>query len=252
VAVWGQEFDSLNNSFGAGIDVYAYSSDTSVINANGTACTYNSTLKVALCSLAGLKDGTANITLRDASTVALSTVSSNAVPVRVSLKTAASAKISFDKTSYAPGEKATALVTVLDADGKVMPAGTYSNLFATGGIVTTSNLTFANGESLTSVAVTTAANPVASTDKPVVSTDPVAQFTYFMPSIGGAVKYTATGGTSLPTAGQVAITATANVTDSGAAALAAVTALATTVASLRTLIVTLTNLVLKIQKKVRA
>ena len=42
------------------------------------------------------------------------------------------------------------------------------------------------------------------------------------------------------------------VTDSGSAALAAVTALATTVASLRTLIVTLTNLVLKIQKKVKA
>jgi hypothetical protein len=48
------------------------------------------------------------------------------------------------------------------------------------------------------------------------------------------------------------ITATVNVTDSGSAALAAVTALASTVASLRTLIVTLTNLVLKIQKKVKA
>ena len=47
-------------------------------------------------------------------------------------------------------------------------------------------------------------------------------------------------------------TATATVTDSGAAALAAVTALATTVASLKTLITTLTNLVLKIQKKVKA
>jgi hypothetical protein len=48
------------------------------------------------------------------------------------------------------------------------------------------------------------------------------------------------------------VTATATVTDSGSDALAAVTALATTVASLRTLIVTLTNLVLKIQKKVKA
>ena len=50
----------------------------------------------------------------------------------------------------------------------------------------------------------------------------------------------------------VAVSATATVTDSGAAALAAVTALATTVASLKTLITTLTNLVLKIQKKVKA
>ena len=48
------------------------------------------------------------------------------------------------------------------------------------------------------------------------------------------------------------VSASVSVTDSGSAALAAVTALATTVASLRTLIVTLTNLVLKIQKKVKA
>jgi hypothetical protein len=75
-----------------------------------------------------------------------------------------------------------------------------------------------------------------------------------MPSAGGTVTLTATGGTalaeSLRTTG--GITASATVTDSGAAALAAVNALATTVASLRTLITTLTNLVLKIQKKVKA
>jgi hypothetical protein len=68
----------------------------------------------------------------------------------------------------------------------------------------------------------------------------------------GTVTLTGKGGTSLPSSGQVALTATATVTDNGAAALAAVTALATTVASLKTLITTLTNLVLKIQKKVKA
>jgi hypothetical protein len=73
-----------------------------------------------------------------------------------------------------------------------------------------------------------------------------------MPYNGGTVKITATGGSALPLAGQVAVTASATVTDNGAAALAAVTALATTVASLKTLITTLTNLVLKIQKKVKA
>ena len=73
-----------------------------------------------------------------------------------------------------------------------------------------------------------------------------------MPAAGGKVTISATGGSSLPLAGQVALTASATVTDSGAAALAAVTALATTVASLKTLITTLTNLVLKIQKKVKA
>jgi hypothetical protein len=252
IGVHGSQFDAAGVSWGAGTAVYAYSSDTTIISTYGTACTYNSTLKVALCTLAGLKNGTANITLRDASTVALSTVASNAVAVRVSLNAAASAKITFSKSSYAPGEKATALVTVYDSAGAVMPAGTYGNLFATGGITTTSNVTWSAGESLTAVAVTTSANPVASSAAPVVSLDPVAQFTYFLPTTGGSVVYSAKGGTTLPTAGQVAITATAAVTDSGAAALAAVTALATTVASLKTLITTLTNLVLKIQKKVKA
>ena len=73
-----------------------------------------------------------------------------------------------------------------------------------------------------------------------------------MPTNGGTIKVTATGGASLPTAGQVAVVATATITDNAAAALAAVNALATTVAALRTLITTLTNLVLKIQKKVKA
>jgi len=73
-----------------------------------------------------------------------------------------------------------------------------------------------------------------------------------MPVSGGTVEVKAKGGALLPVAGQVDVTATATVTDNGAAALAAVNALATTVASLKTLITTLTNLVLKIQKKVKA
>jgi len=51
--------------------------------------TYNSTLKGYLCSLTGVKNGTAKITLRDASTVALSTVASNAVDITVNLNAAA-------------------------------------------------------------------------------------------------------------------------------------------------------------------
>jgi hypothetical protein len=77
-------------------------------------------------------------------------------------------------------------------------------------------------------------------------------YVVYMPVVGGTVKITADGGSSLPIAGQVELTASATVTDNAAAALAAVTALATTVASLKTLITTLTNLVLKIQKKVKA
>ena len=135
---------------------------------------------------------------------------------------------------------------------KSMPAGTYAATFAAGGITTSSQLTWAAGESLTATSVTTAGNTTASATAPVVSTEPIAQFTYFLPTTGGNVVFTAKGGTGLAAAGQVAVTASATVVDSGASALAAVTQLATVVQGLRTLIVTLTNLVLKIQKKVKA
>jgi len=87
---------------------------------------------------------------------------------------------------------------------------------------------------------------------PVVTTTPVAQINFTMPTSGGTLKIIAKGGTGLPAAGQVEVSTSATITDNAAAALAAVTALATTVASLKTLITTLTNLVLKIQKKVKA
>jgi hypothetical protein len=73
-----------------------------------------------------------------------------------------------------------------------------------------------------------------------------------MPTGGTSVSVSVTGGTAVASAGRVAVTASATISDSGLAALAAVQALATTVASLKTLITTLTNLVLKIQKKVKA
>jgi hypothetical protein len=253
-AILGTASDSLKNNLGAGTSLYAYSSDTTVISNYGTACgSFSATTGGVLCNLTGVKNGTANITLRDAATVAASTVASNAVAVRASItEVATSATITFNKSTYAPGEKVTAIVKVLDANGKSMPAGTYANVFTTGGITTSSQLTWAAGESLTATTVTTAGNTTASATAPVVSNEPIAQFTYFLPTAGGNVVFTAKGGTGLATAGQVAISGTATVVDSAASALAAVTALATTVASLRTLIVTLTNLVLKIQKKVKA
>jgi len=250
IGVHGSQFDAAGVSWGAGTAVYAYSSDTTIISTYGTACTYNPTLKVALCTLAGVKNGTANITLRDASTVALSTKVSNAVAVKVNLNQAASVALAFNKATYVPGEKATLQITVKDAAGATLPAATYTNLFATGGLVSSSSLTAVSSTVIGSVSVVTSANPAASTDTPIVTADPIGQITVFMPMAGGTVTLTGKGGTSLPTSGQVALTVSATVTDNAAAALAAVTALATTVASLKTLITTLTNLVLKIQKKV--
>ena len=253
-AILGSEFDSLDNNMAAGTDLYAYSSDTAVVSNYGTACgSYNSTLKGALCTLTGVKSGTAKITLRDAATIADSTVSSNAVDVTVNLNTAASISMKWDKATYAPGERAVILIQVLDKDGKSLPSGAKVNAIGTtAGISSATYALTASSGSLAGGDITTAVNAAASATSPVVTNVPHYQVVVTMPNSGGSIKITAKGGSGLPAAGQVEVSATATITDNAAAALAAVTALATTVASLKTLITTLTNLVLKIQKKVKA
>jgi hypothetical protein len=173
--------------------------------------------------------------------------------VTVSIATAASVKLEFDKATYAPNERAIVYVTPLDSTGKAMQSATYTNVLASGGISVNGALSYVGtvttADSFTAATgFTTAAQTSATSGARAGSM----QYVVYMPAAGGKVTLSATGGTSLPLAGQVAVTASATVTDSGAAALAAVTALATTVASLKTLITTLTNLVLKIQKKVKA
>jgi len=227
--------------------------------ASALTCTWDSADDRHECPLTGLTAGTAKMKVTNYATAALATaaasgaeVTSNEVSVVVSQVTAATVKIEFDKATYAPGERARIYVTPLDSTGKAMQVSTHANLLATGGISTASALTFAGttttADSLTAVSITTKANSSAVTGARAGSME----YTVYMPTSGGTVTISATGGTSLPIAGRVAVTGSATVTDSGAAALAAVNALATTVASLRTLITTLTNLVLKIQKKVKA
>jgi hypothetical protein len=231
--------------------LYAYSATAGVISDTGTSCSYVAANARHECTLTGVAAGTSAITFRNstaATGIAATTVNSNAVTMTVSTAAPASVKLAWNKATYAPGEKATLLVQVLDSTGKPVAANTFANLFTTGGI--SLSVAAGNGsDTLTAVSNTTYSLASLALG---TSTDPVKAYTVYMPVSGGAVKATATGGTSLPAAGQVEVSATATVTDSAAAALAAVNALATTVASLRTLITTLTNLVLKIQKKVKA
>lgn len=235
--------DSNGNLWGGSLAIY---SDTvGTISDTGTACSNaNSVVGAFLCPVTGVVAGTAKVKAYASS----QTVFSNEISLTVSQATAATVKLSWDKASYAPGEKATLKVEVLDSTGKAVPNGTFANLFATGGISLSSAA--GNGsDTVTNVSVTTS---TAAQDYVGTSTTGAKLYTVYMPPSGASVTASATGGTSLATAGQVKVSATATVTDSGAAALAAVTALATTVASLKTLITTLTNLVLKIQKKVKA
>jgi hypothetical protein len=212
---------------------------------------YSATDGYAKCNIATITTGTAKFKVIDAATVALATATSNEVTTTVINSAPASVKLSFDKATYAPNERARIYVTPLDAAGKEMQEIT-ADLLATGGVTVVGGISFTGStttaDSLTATSIAT--SPTSSSTSGAKAGSRV--YTVYMPSAGGTVTISATGGNSLPVAARVAVTATATVTDSGAAALAAVTALATTVASLKTLITTLTNLVLKIQKKVKA
>ena len=250
-------YDAAGNLIVDGTSAYAYSDNLDVIATGGTAavptgtaCAYDAAKGGQVCSLTGAANGTANITIKNKSTGALSTKSSTAVKLTVNTLLAAKVSLAFDKATYAPGEVAYIRVVAVDAAGvNVGPNSAYTNLLSSAGI--TSSIAFGNGSETTTASEVNMRYTTASSNG-YASNVAIGLYKVFMPASGGTVTITAKGGSVLPTAGQVTTTASATVTDSGAAALAAVTALATTVASLKTLITTLTNLVLKIQKKVKA
>jgi trimeric autotransporter adhesin len=224
-------------------DFFAFSSDTSVVTVAYSG-TFSATTGYAF-TVTGVAVGSATISFGNAATLAASTIRSAASPaVRVGTALPSNVTVTTDKATYAPGEKMTVTVTILDAAGNALVGrDTYANIFSATGIVPSANLSGTN-----TLPNATNGTAVASYS----NTTNTKTYEVFAPVTGGAMTLSWTGGTALATANQVARTVSFTVTDSGAAALAAVTALATTVASLRTLIVTLTNLVLKIQKKVRA
>jgi hypothetical protein len=269
--------------------LYVTSSDTTIIaNSYSTSCgAWDTTDKVYYCSLDGVKAGTANITVgTKASATATTGVNATAVSVRVGSTTPASVAITTDKATYIPGEKAVISVVLKDKDGLILADGTYTSIFATGGI--TANYTLGTGSDTTTA---TSVDGFASGVK---------KFTVYMPIAETDVKFswktgavTAAAGTGLPTAAQgvagsvtvgvasssgnaamaAAEEATAAANDATDAALSAAeaaeaaTAMAQEavdavaelsasvtklISALRAQITTLTNLVVKIQKKVKA
>ena len=254
-------------------------------------CSYSATYATHFCPVSTIATGTAKFKVVDETldadgtyAAADSAATSNEVTVTVSNSAATTVKLAFDKATYAPFEKALITVTVLGADGKPRQGATYANLFATGGI--TANQGFGSAsDTLTAVSVTTAS--ANGTD----ATAGAKTYVVYMPA-QGTVEISATGGVSLAPAGQVKVTASASVVNSSVdaatdaaneatdaanaatdAALAAadaadaataaaqdasdaVAALSASVSkmitALKAQITSLTNLVIKIQKKVKA
>ena len=244
--------DAAGAVWGGTAYIYASAAaDATAVGGSATtpvACVFRSTNNTHYCPITATAAGTGKFKVIDASTIAAATATSNEVTVTSSAQLASSVKISFNKATYAPGEVGMILITPLDAAGKGMPASSVTT-----GALTSAGITSNVGLSYNNTAVTLSVSDITAAAYTSSSTVAGSQAILFnAPVGGGTITLTATGGSGLPAAGRVALTATATVPDSGAAALAAVNALATTVASLRTLITTLTNLVLKIQKKVKA
>jgi hypothetical protein len=195
--------DASGVTVGAGT-LYANSSDITTVSDSGTAATIVN--GEALFTITGVKSGGAAITIRNAA----GTIVSAPVSTRVE-GTAATVKLSFDKEVYLPGEAATLKLQVLDAAGLPVSGKTHANLFVTGGI--TSTYAFGSGSDvLTATSITT-------------DTETVKSYKVFMPLTENTVTISATGGTSLPLAGQVAVSATAKVSNSSSSTNATLAAL---------------------------
>jgi trimeric autotransporter adhesin len=287
--VYAQAKDANGIAWGGAAYIYASTAADALIAGSATpvACTYVPADDVHACPVSGTTAGTAKLKVIDAATVALATATSNEVSVRVSTGVPTTAKLAFDKATYAPGEKAQIWVNALDAAGLALAERSISNLFAAGGI-TSSTAFSAGSDTLTATTIDLAGATSASAG--TVAGYKV--YTVYMPMSSGAVTISATGGTGLAASGRVAISASAEVVNSSVdaatdaaneatdaanaatdAALAAadaadaataaaqdasdaVAALSASVSklisSLRAQITSLTNLVIKIQKKVRA
>jgi trimeric autotransporter adhesin len=291
-AVAVKAVDSNGNAWTGSLYVVASSAaDALIVGAADPVACSNALLATTgyiFCPITAVTVGTGKVKVIDSADTAVTpaTATSNEVTLTVKPQTAATVKIAFDKASYAPNEKAFITVTPLDASGAAVQGKVWTNLLATGGITSTSAFASGSMDSLTAVSHTTSSSTGTSTTAGSYT------FTVYMPAASGDVTISATGGTALPAAGQVKVTATAAVVNSSVdaatdaaneatdaanaatdAALAAadaadaataaaqdasdaVAALSASVSklisSLRAQITSLTNLVIKIQKKVRA
>jgi trimeric autotransporter adhesin len=185
--------------------VYTNSSATTVLsNAYSTAgCNWDGTYLVTYCDVIPVAAGTANITFTNRASATATTpttaVVSNAVAIRVGSTTPAVMKLSFDKASYAPGEKATLTLEIHDSLGNRVAGSadntTYANAFATGGI-TSDYALYTNSDTTTA------------TFARISATTNVQTWTVYMPLQAAEITVKAVPGTAFPALYQAANTAT--------------------------------------------
>jgi hypothetical protein len=269
--VTGKVTDASGNAV-PDLTVYAVSGTTAAISNSYTSCGATDKDGLVSCSLTGVAAGTSAITLTtNASATATTGISSTPVSVRVSDGVATKVDYAFAKDTYAPGEVATIKATVSNAAG-VLPAGTYTVLTAgvtgnyalTGGPALTVTTTDATGVASYTVTVPvgvsgdltltgTAATGVTATfgkttvvnaaqDAAQAATDAASE----------AIDAANAATDAANAAAEAADAATAAAQDAADAVAALSVSVAAMIDALKKQITSLTNLVIKIQKKVKA
>jgi hypothetical protein len=151
VTLSGQVKDSGGNVLSAGT-VYVFSSDTkiagsvpttAVFGQTGHRCTTFTGTSAATwrlsCGITLTDTGVVTLTVGDSWTVAGSSWTSTAVELTITGNTVGSATVSFDKATYAPGERGIITITTKDVAGRLSANGAsgalaaaYSNYTLTG------------------------------------------------------------------------------------------------------------------------
>jgi hypothetical protein len=259
--------DAAGNKVVDGTTVYATSATTTVAAVTASATT---TAGVATFTITGAATGTSVITFGNA---ASSATVSTTTTVTVGSATIASVKMTTDKASYLPGEKITLTVSAMSSAATPVADGTYT-VFSTaptssmalsagtlpvasialvGGVKTyTLNAPLAEGEftiagadnltALNAVSVSAVVENAAATAAATAAADAAAEATDAANAATDAAN----------AAAEAADAATAAAQDSADAVAALSVQVATYISNLRKQITALTNLVIKIQKKVKA
>jgi len=223
-------------------------------------------------TITGVKVGKTTVYAADAAAKADATLISAGVSVEVTAKTATTVKMSFDKASYAPGEKMTLTVSAVDVNGRPVADGARA-LFAasaTANILPNGTLPAASVDLVSGSATYTLYAPASAGDLTITATEGTATDSTTKGTITATAAVVNPGVDAASAAAEEATAAANDATDaalSAAEAAEAATAMAQEavdavaelsasvtklISALRAQITTLTNLVVKIQKKVKA
>jgi len=196
--------------------VYLYSSDTSVSGATPTsypnigrtahACSILSTGK-AVCQVAVTDTGTATFYFRDSWTVTASTWVSSGITLTVTGAVIKSLAVTFDKATYAPGERAVITYTATDSAGRALANKSLSSAFSSVTATPSFSGEVTGGQELGG----TYNRASTSTTFQGLMDSGIETRVVTMPTYGGAVSYVVKYATFGSTTGELT-TATANAT----------------------------------------